>query len=141
VELFFGFLMGIISIAGGVLIILIIMKGINRGQEIKQQTYMKTLEKGIYDFRLLGDTPSTGTATLGWGIFFAAVGLALFISFIFLGIIGEALAGALIPLFMGIGLIIYYFIRKNVVGDVETNGKPVRFDSPGGGEPPRIEGE
>jgi hypothetical protein len=139
--MFFGFMMGLVSIAGGVLIILIIMRGINRGQEIKQQTYMKTLEKGIYDYRLLGDKPSTGTGALGWGIFFAAVGFALFISFIFLGILGDAMAGALVPMFMGIGLIIYYFVRKSIVGDVEANGKPVRFEPPGGGEPPRIEGE
>jgi len=141
VEMLFGFMMGLISIAGTVLIILIIIRGINRGQEIKQQTYMKTLDRGIYDYRLLGEQPSTGTATLGWGIFFAAVGLALFISFIALGIIADALAGALVPLFMGVGLIIYYFIRKKIVGDVKTNGEPVRFEPPSGGEPPAVQSD
>jgi hypothetical protein len=139
--MFFSFMMALISIGGGVLIIMIIMRGINRSQEIKQQTYMKTLEKGIYDYRLLGDKPSTGTAALGWGIFFTSVGFALFISFIFLGIIGEALAGALIPLFMGIGLIIYYTVRKRAAGDTLANGEPVKFNPPGGGTPPTIADE
>jgi hypothetical protein len=141
VYMFFSFMMALISIGGGVLIIMIIMRGINRSQEIRQQTYMKTLEKGVYDYRLLGDKPSTGTATLGWGIFFAAVGLALFISFIFLGIIGEALPGALIPLFMGIGLIIYYFARAKVAGDVQQNGKPVTFAPQSGDAPVRVADE
>ena len=137
----FGFLMGLVSVASGVLMILIIMKGINRAQEIRQQMYMKTLEKGIYDYRLIGGKPSTGTAVLGWGIFFAAVGLALLISFIALGIFGEATPGALIPLFVGIGLVIYYFIRRNIAGEVTTNGDPVRFDPPSGDGPPKIAGE
>lgn len=135
---FFSFLTTLISIGGALFIIMVIMKGINRSQEIKQQTYLKTLEKGVYDYRLIGDKPSTGTATLGWGIFFAAVGFALFISFIFLGIIGSALPGALIPLFIGIGLIIYYVVRKGITGDVKANGEPVRFNPPAGGEPPRV---
>jgi hypothetical protein len=139
--MFFSFMMALISIGGGVLIILIIMRGINRSQEIKQQTYMKTLEKGVYDYRLLGDKPSTGTATLGWGIFFAAVGLALFISFIFLGIIGEALPGALIPLFMGMGLVVYYFIRSSISAGAKENGQPVTFAPPSGDTPVRIAGE
>jgi hypothetical protein len=138
---FFSFMTTLIAIGGGVLMILVIIKGINRAQEIRQQVYLRTLEQGVYDYRLLGQTPSSGTAPLGWGIFFAAVGLALFISFIFLGIFSEALPGALIPLFMGIGLIIYYFIRKSIVGDVKANGDPVRLAPPGGGKPPKIAGE
>jgi hypothetical protein len=132
VYMFFGFMTAVISIAGGVLIIMLIMRGINRAQEIQQQTYFKTLEKGVYDYRLIGGKPSRGTATLGWGIFFAMVGLALFISFIFLGIISEAMPGALIPLFIGIGLIIYYIIRKSVAGEDLQNGEPVKFSAPTG---------
>jgi hypothetical protein len=139
--MFFSFMMALISIGGGVLIIMIIMRGINRSQEIKQQTYMKTLEKGVYDYRLLGDRPSTGTATLGWGIFFASIGVALFISFIALGILGEAIAGSLVPLFMGIGLIVYWAIRKQAVGDEQQNDKPVTFAPPSGGAPVKIAGE
>jgi len=132
--MFFGFMTAVISIGAGVFMIMIIMKGINRAQEIRQQTYMKTLEKGIYDYRLLGGgRKSSGTALLGWGIFFTAVGIALFISFIALDILSEAMAGSLVPFFIGIGLIIYYAIRRRVVGDEKQNGEPVTFSPPTGG--------
>ena len=137
---FFSFLTAMVSIAGGVMMIMIIMKGINRSQEIRQQTYQKTLEKGIYDYRLIEGRKSTGTAVLGWGIFFTAVGIALFISFIALGVLSEAMTGSLVPFFIGLGLIIYYAIRRKVVGDEKQNGEPVTFSPPTGGtgEPVRI---
>jgi len=130
---FYSFLTALISIAGGVFMIMIIMKGINRSQEIRQQTYQKTLEKGIYDYRLIEGRKSSGTAALGWGIFFTAVGIALFFGFIALGILGEALTGSLVPFFVGLGLIIYYAIRRKIVGDEKQNGEPVTFGPPTGG--------
>ncbi len=130
---FFSFLTALVSIAGGVLMIMLIMKGINRSQEIRQQTYQKTLDKGIYDYRLIAGKKSSGTATLGWGIFFTAIGIALFIGFIALGVLNDALTGALVPFFVGLGLIIYYAIRRKVVGDEKQNGEPVIFSPPTGG--------
>ncbi len=132
-SVFFAFLTALVSIAGGVFMITIIMKGINRSQEIRQQTYQKTLEKGIYDYRLIEGKKSSGTATLGWGIFFTAVGIALFISFIALGVLSEAMTGSLVPFFTGLGLIIYYAIRRKIVGDEKQNGEPVTFSPPPGG--------
>jgi len=126
-TMFFAFLTSLVSIAGGVFMIMFIMKGINRAQEIRQQTYQKTLDKGIYDYRLIEGKKSSGMATLGWGIFFVAVGIALLFSFIALGILSDALTGSLVPLFVGIGLIIYYAIRRKVVGDEKQNGEPVTF--------------
>jgi len=139
--MFFGFMTALISIGAGVLIVLIIMRGINRSEEIKQQTYMKTLEKGIYDYRLIGGKKKSGTATLGWGIFFTGVGIALFFSFIALGILGNALAGALCPFFIGIGLIIYYAVRRKIVGDEKENGQPVTFKPPTEGSKMVIAGD
>ena len=141
--MFFNFLTALVSIAGGVLMIMLIMKGINRGQEIKQQTYMKTLEKGIYDYRLIGGKKkkSSGTAVLGWGIFFVSIGVALFISFIALGIIAEAMAGTLVPLFIGVGLIIYYAVRGRSVDEAEHNGEPVTFKPPTEGSKMVIAGD
>jgi hypothetical protein len=136
--MFFSFMMALISIGGTVLIIMVILKGINRAQEIRQQTYLRTLEKGVYDYRLIQGPRSKGMGALGWGIFFAAVGLALFISFIGLGIIGEALPGALIPLFIGLGLICYYVIRKKVAGESEKNGEPVTFNVEPGSKAPSV---
>jgi len=139
-TMLFGFLTALVSIGAGVLMIMIIMKGINRSQETRQQMYMKTLEKGIYDYRLIGGKKSSGTAVLGWGIFFTAVGIALFISFIALDVLSEAMTGSLVPFFVGLGLIIYYAIRRKIVGDEKQNGEPVTFSSPtsGTGEPVRI---
>ena len=136
--MFFSFMMALISIGGTVLIIMVILRGINRAQEMRQQTYLKTLERGVYDYRLIQGPPSKGTGSLGWGIFFAAVGLALFISFIAMGIIAEALPGALIPLFIGLGLIIYYLIRRRTTAESERNGEPVTFGPPQGGEGPAV---
>jgi len=141
VTMFFGFMTAVISIGAGVFMIMIIMKGINRSQEIRQQTYMKTLEKGIYDYRLIeGKKSSSGTAALGWGIVFTGVGIALYFSFIALDILDDAMAGSLVPLFIGIGLIIYYALRRKVVGDEKQNGDPVTFSPPtgGSGEPMRV---
>ena len=122
---FFGFMTALISIGAGVLIVMLIMKGIVRSQELRQQMYTKTLEKGIYDYRLIeGKQKSSGTAVLGWGICFTGIAL---------GIIGEALAGSLVPLFIGLGLIIYYAIRRKIVGDEKQNGEPVTFSPPKGG--------
>lgn len=131
--MFFNFLTALVSIAGGVLMIMLIMKGINRSQEIRQQTYQKTLEKGIYDYRLIEGKKSSGTAALGWGIFFTGVGIALLFSFIALGVLAEALTGSLVPFFIGVGLIIYYTIRKKTLGDEKQNGEPVTFNPPTGG--------
>jgi len=134
VYAFFGFMTALISIGAGVLIVMLIMKGIVRSQELRQQMYTKTLEKGIYDYRLIeGKQKSSGTAVLGWGICFTGIGIALFFSFIALGIIGNALAGSLVPLFIGLGLIIYYAIRRKIVGDEKQNGEPVTFSPPKGG--------
>jgi hypothetical protein len=138
VYMFFSFMMALVSIGGTVLMIMVIMKGINRAQETRHQTYLKTLEKGVYDYRLIKGPPSKGLAALGWGVFFAAVGLALFISFIVMGIIGEALPGALIPLFIGLGLILYYYIKRKVVSDSDKNGEPVTFDTGAQGGSVRI---
>ena len=130
---FFSFLTALVAIGSGVMMILFIMKGINRSQELKQQMYMKTLEKGIYDYRLIGGKKkSSGTAALGWGICFTGIGIALFFSFIALGILSEAMAGSLVPFFVGIGLIIYYAIRRKTVGAEKQNGEPVTFSPPTG---------
>ncbi len=139
-TMLFGFLTALVSIGAGVLMIMIIMKGINRSQEMRQQMYMKTLEKGVYDYRLIGGKKSSGTAVLGLGIFFAAVGIALFISFIPLGVLNEAMTGSLVPFFVGLGLITYYVIRRKTVGDEKQNGAPVTFSPPtaGTGESVRI---
>jgi hypothetical protein len=130
---FFSFLTATVSIAGGVMMIMFIMRGINRSQEIRQQTYQKTLEKGIYDYRLIAGKKSSGTAVLGWGIFFTAVGIALFFGFVALDILSDALTGSLVPFFVGLGLIIYYAIRRKIVGDEKQNGAPVTFSPPTGG--------
>lgn len=125
--MFFSFMTALVSLGASVLMVMLIVKGINRNQETRQQTYMKTLESGIYDYRLLGGKKSSGTAALGWGIFFASVGVALLFSFIAMGILSDALAGALCPLFIGVGLIIYYGVRRKLVGDEKENGEPVTF--------------
>jgi hypothetical protein len=130
VYMFFSFLTALVSLGAGVLMIMFIMKGINRSQELRQQMYMKTLEKGIYDYKLIGGKKSSGTAVLGWGILFTAVGIALFFSFISLGILHEAMAGSLVPMFVGIALIVYYSIRRKIVGDEKQNGEPVTFAPP-----------
>lgn len=129
----FSFLTALISIGAGVLMIMIIMKGISRSQEIRQQMYLKTLEKGIYDYRLIGGEKKYGTATLGWGIFFTGVGIAIFFSLVAAGVLREGLAGSLVPLFIGIGLIVHYSIRRKIVGDEKRNSEPVTFRPPAAG--------
>jgi len=126
------FIMGAMGMLGGfamiVLIVLTVFKHASTESRRKQDAFNAALEKGVYDPALLGQGPvRRGTAPLGWGFFFVSVGLALFIGFAVMGILGEALIGALVPLFMGIGLLLYYRVRGSQAADSEANGKPIQI--------------
>ncbi len=135
-EILFGMSMALISIGGTVIVIMLIVRAIQHGRSVRESAFKAALEKGIYDPTILHPGPNTtGAASLGWGIFFAAVGVALLIGFAALGIFGDALLGGLIPLAIGIGLLLFHAIMKRSARDVERNGKPIRFD--GGAAPER----
>ena len=126
------FLMGTLGMLGGfamvVLILLTVFKHASTESRRKQEAFNAALEKGVYDPALLGRAPSKrGTAALGWGFIFIAVGLALFIGFVVMGILADGLIGALVPLFMGIALVTYHRVRKLQGAESETNGKPVQL--------------
>ncbi len=125
----FPMIMTLISLAALVLIIMFIVKAVNHGQRLRKQAFDEALSRGIYDRALL-EKKSKGIAPLGWGIFFAAIGIAMFIGFAALGILAEALTGALIPLFVGVGLIVYYTLTKSLREEVR-NGKPIEIPQSG----------
>ena len=52
-----------------------------------------------------------------------------------MGIFTQGVLGALIPLFIGLGLIIYYVLVKRQTAGEADNDKPIRFDVKVG-EPP-----
>ncbi|MBD3368321.1 MAG: hypothetical protein GF405_09170 [Candidatus Eisenbacteria bacterium] len=125
----FPMIMTLISLAATVLIIMFIIRGVTHGQSMRKQAFDQALAKGIYDRSLLA-SKSKGIAPLGWGIFFTALGIAMIIGFASLGILSEAATGALIPLFVGVGLIVYYRLTKDV-RESERNGKPIEIPPSG----------
>ena len=130
------FVMGIFgsAITGAVivLIVLTVFKHASTESRRRHEAFTAALEKGYYDPTLLGKVRGKGgTAALGWGFVFTAIGLALFIGFAVMGILGEALLGALIPLFMGLALVLYHRVRKSLAARTEANGKPVRIPTAG----------
>ena len=129
------FVMGAISVLAGtamiVLIVFTVFKYAAAEDRRKHEAFTAALEKGVYDPALLGAGPKKrGTAALGWGFVFIAIGLALFAGFISLGILSDALIGSLIPLFMGIALVLYHRVRKSQALDADKNGKPIQISKP-----------
>lgn len=128
-EILFGMTMTLISIGGTVIIIMLIVRAIQNGRATRERAFKAALDRGIYDPRIMNPQPTgNGAASLGWGIFFAMVGVALLIGFVILGIAGDAALGGLIPLAIGIGLIAFHILMKRGQKDIEHNGDPIRFD-------------
>jgi hypothetical protein len=126
---FFSFLTTLVALGAGVLIVMLIVRGVNHGQNIRHEAYREALEKGVYDYRLL-ERPrrKRGAGSLGWGIVFVAIGIALLIGFLLLGIFRESAIGGLIPLLVGAGLLLFHFVmRGRADEDLAINGEPVRF--------------
>lgn len=111
-----------------VFIVLTVFNAATKESKRKHEAFAAALDKGIYDPTLLGSSPGRrGTAALGWGFVFIAVGLALFVGFIALGILSQAIIGSLIPLFMGIALVLYHRVRKSQSMEADKNGKPIQI--------------
>jgi len=128
-EILFGMTMTLISIAGTVIIVMLIVTAIQSRQASRERAFRAALEKGVYDPTIMrAPTGGTGAASLGWGIFFTMVGLALLIGFLILGIAGDAALGGLIPLAIGLGLIVFHVIMKKSTKDMAHNGDPIRFE-------------
>jgi hypothetical protein len=131
----FSLIMALLSFSATVVIVLLIVSAVTKRQRIRQEMFAKMLESGIYDPRLLRPTRRS-VAPLGWGIFFAAVGVALIIGLSVMGIFRDGVVGALIPLFIGAGLITYHtLLQRGAAGEID-NDKPIRIDPKGGGTPP-----
>jgi xanthine/uracil permease len=131
----FSLIMALFSFGATIVIVLLIVSAVNKRQRIRKEMFTKMLEAGIYDPKFLRPTRRS-VAPLGWGIFFAAVGVALIIGLSVMGIFREGVVGALIPLFIGAGLITYHtLLQRGVAGETE-NDKPIRIEPKHGGPPP-----
>ena len=130
----FSLIMALMSFGLTIIIVLLIVSAITKRQRIRQEMFSKMLESGIYDPRFMRPMRRS-VAALGWGIFFIALGIALVIGLTVMGIFTHGVVGALIPLFIGAGLIVYYVIVRALVAGEADNDKPIRFD-PKAGPPP-----
>jgi hypothetical protein len=131
----FSLIMALLSFSATVVIVLLIVSAITKRQRIRQEMFSKMLESGIYDPRLLRPTRRS-VAPLGWGIFFVAVGIALIIGLTVMGIFTDGVVGALVPLFIGAGLIVYHTLLQRGAAGEAQNDKPIRIEPKAGGEPP-----
>jgi len=133
-----AFLMTVVSLGAAVLMVLIFVQAQNRAAARKQEMFMKALEAGVYDKKLLGKTKG-GNALLGWGIFFVMLGFGIMIA---LGsapdplVFRNGIGGAVIPLFIGIAMIVFYSVSKKLSKGQEENGKPVVLDKDESRRPP-----
>ncbi len=123
---FMSFLTTLVSLAAGVIIVMLIVKSVNHKQNVRHAMFKEALERGVYDPRLIAKK-SRGNATLGWGIFFVALGIAELIGFMVLGIFSEAAIGGLVPLFVGAGLILFHMLVGGKKDDTEKNGEPIQL--------------
>ena len=129
----------IISLGALVLIVMLIVRGVTAVTRVRQEAFYKALDKGVYDYRLLGKPRGASTAPLGWGIFFVAVGLGIFLGLaanIDPMILRMGMPGALIPLFIGVGLIIFYYLSRSKVREAQENNRPVTLPPEGGEDGP-----
>ncbi|MCK4511625.1 hypothetical protein KAW64_07800 [bacterium] len=127
-TMFFGFMTALVSIGSGVLIVMLIVKGVMSRDRTRKEAFELALQKGIYDPTIIRPNKRPGgNAALGWGIALLGIGIAQVIGFITLGIWNDAAIGALVPLFVGIGLIIFHTIVKRNAVDIEENGKPIQL--------------
>ena len=122
----FALLTTLVSIAGAVLIIVVIVRGIAHAQNVRHQAYKEALDRGVYDPTLLRKR-RTGHASLGWGLVFTAMGIGMLIGFIFLGIMSEGAPGVFITLFIGIALIVFHMLVGRRSEGEAKNGEPVKL--------------
>jgi hypothetical protein len=127
----FSLVTTLIVLASGVLIVLIISQAVGRARRARYEMFHQMIEKGIYDPRILGVSRGKsrrGHATLAWGIILAAIGLAIFIALAVSPApqaLRIGLAGALVPLFVGIAFLVFYAIMRKAEQPPEENGAPI----------------
>jgi hypothetical protein len=123
----FSLIMALLSFSMTIIIVLLIVSAVTKRQRIRQEMFTKMLERGIYDPRFLRPTRRS-VAPLGWGIFFIAVGIALIIGLTIMGIFTQGVVGALTPLFIGAGLVVYYVLVQQRTAEESQNDKPIRVE-------------
>jgi len=135
----FSIMMTLISLGATILIVMMIFRAVEAGRRARREAFYKALDRGIYDVRLLGGKTGPRRAALGWGIFFVATGLGIFFGLaanVDPLVLRMGMPGALIPLFIGIGLIIFHYLSRSASKREEQNGEPVRIPPVGGVEKP-----
>ncbi len=142
VGLAFGFLNALLALSAAIVMLMLFIKAGERAQKRKQENFLKALENGVYDYRLLGKSKG-GNALLGWGIVFVALGLGILIG---LGSMSDptvlsegGMTGSMIPLLIGVGMIVFYFVGRKL-GNGRTD-QPVVLEGEGGKMPAKIVGQ
>lgn len=139
VTMAFGFLNAIVALGAAIIMLMLFIKAGERAQRRRQENFLKVLESGVYDYRLLGKSKG-GNALLGWGIVFVAIGLGILIGLSSMSdptVLSEGgMTGSMIPLLVGAGMIVFYFVGRKL-GEGK-NGQPVVLEREDGKLPPRI---
>lgn len=139
-ALIFAFLMTLVSLGAVVLIVMLGIQAENRKAKQRQETFLKLLESGVYDYRLVRPK-KRGNALLGWGIVFVATGLGMLIGFATMTnpeVIRNGLTGAMIPLLVGVGMIVFWAIIRRIGRDADQNDKPVMLEEREGAPRPPV---
>ena len=139
-ALIFAFLMTLVSLGAVILIVMLGIQAESRKAKARHETFLKLLDSGVYDYRLVR-VKKRGNALLGWGIVFTAMGLGIWIGLASMqdpSIVKDGLTGALIPLFVGIGMIVFWAIVRRLGKGSEENDKPIVLDERAGAPKPPV---
>jgi hypothetical protein len=142
-EMIIAFLMTVVGLGAALLMILLFLQAQNRAATRRQEAFYKALDAGVYDQRLLGKK-KRGHALLGWGIIFVAIGLGILIGLASMTdpdvLRDGGITGSMIPMLIGVGMIVFYYLGRKLSNGRNGNGQPVSLDRENGSEPPRIDG-
>jgi len=102
-----------------VLIVFLVHRSKVRHREIIQKERLALIEKGVTEFpeEIVRKKGPNLPAYMAWGFILTGIGLAVFIGIAIIAITGEeeawnGLIGGLVPLFMGLGLLLFYKIQS-----------------------------
>jgi hypothetical protein len=139
-NLVFAFLMTLVSFGAVLLVVMLGLQAENRKTRVRQETLFKLLESGVYDYRLV-KPKKRGNALLGWGIVFTAVGLGVLVGLASIedpAVLRNGLTGALIPMFVGIGMIVFWVILRRISNGAKGDDEPIVLEKreAASGKPP-----
>lgn len=122
----------LLLIVAGLLVVLLGFITLNRYISYKERVALAQLGFSIEDLSRDAAARRYGNRGVLWGgVITAMSGLALLLGLATLGVGAWLLAG-LLPLFVGLGMVLIYFVTLGLAPEPKGRAEPVQFSEPGG---------